>query len=165
MEVMNKIILLILFTLSSCEPVYYYEYVVKNETGRSVKIEGFDRINTSYDIEMDDVETIYIEANSFYSISKQMGYHAEFPGIFQSVQIDSVNIMFDNEKQIVQSCNQPELRICLDEVYRNIMNFESGDYVIEKTGRSSGKIEYRYTYTLTEEDYERAVFIDSLENR
>ena len=153
-----KILLLLL--LSSCEKEYYYEYVVKNNTAYDVSIEGYNRIDISNQRIPDSkstLEIIDIKPFSSYRILKARGFHPDPVGIFNSDEIDSVNIFFNKEKIIVQSCDEPDCRF--SDIERNIMGYDS-EYEKVKTGRSSGEKEYRFTYTITEDDYNRAVSVE-----
>ena len=157
---------ILLLGLNACETVYYYEYSIENETNYSIKIEGYDRFEIVYSNDgltntktrnndyLTEVEIINIQPNSNYSVFKGLGFVAEGQGVFGNVGIDSVNIIFDNQKALVQYCDEESLRNCYFE--RNIMNIDT-EYERVETGRSSGEIEYSFTYTITVADYERAV--------
>lgn len=157
---------ILLLGLGACETVYYYEYSIENETNHSIRIESYDRFEIIYSNDgltytktrnedyLSVVEIININPNSNYSVFKGLGFVGEGQGIFGNVDIDSVNIIFDDQKALVQYCDEESLRNCYFE--RNIMDLDT-EYEKVKTGRSSGEIEYRFTYTITEADYEKAV--------
>lgn len=157
--------LLFILIFSGCEKIYYYEYVIKNETNNYIKIVGYDRFEFIYtqnetiikrnsDLLLES-ESISIDPHSQYSVIKTRGFHAEPEGIFSDIHIDSVNIIFNNNRILTQFCDSyPSLRTC--NVKRNIMGYDS-EYKREKVGRSSREKEYRFTYTITEEDYNNAI--------
>lgn len=71
--------------------------------------------------------------------------------------IDSVTIIFDNQRIIVQYCDEMrELAVC--DIERNIMRDDNEEYFVKTEVE---KRTTRYTYTLTEADYERAVAIEA----
>lgn len=157
---------ILLLGLGACETVYYYEYSIENETNHSIRIESYDRFEIVYSNDgltynktrnenyLSEVEIINIDPNSNYSVFKGLGFVGEGQGVFGNVDIDSVSIVFNNEKFSIQYCDEESLRTCYFE--RNIMDINN-EYEKVKTGRSSGEIEYRFTYTITEADYEKAV--------
>ena len=155
------ILILVVIGTISCEKEYVYEYVIENKTDFDVTIEGYDRFDiqgvkiASYS---ENGEFLSIPPQSNYSVIKARGFHAEPVGVFSTTDIDSVNIIFDDEKIIKQFCNKATLRSC--EIERNIMGYETSSYVRTKFGRSSGENEYRFTYTITEDDYNNAVPIE-----
>ncbi len=152
-----KFVILVFILICGCEKEYYWEYVIQNETNTNVLIKGFDRFDwngnrlSNYN---KSIESIEIEPYESFSVRRALGFQPDTEGIFEDFEIDSVNIIFDNEKVIVQFCNEYSLRVC--ELERNIVAYET-EYVRKKTGRSSNENEYRFTYTLTEEDYNNAV--------
>jgi hypothetical protein len=158
-----KKLLFFLFSclIISCDATYYYEFVIINDTSHSIKIEGFNnKFNTVDTIEdnlLGPIESIDIKSKASFSVLKAKGYHAEPDNIFQNFDIDSVNIVFNNEKIIIQFCESNYLRDC--NIERNILGFDT-EYEKEKNGRSQRHDEYRYTYTITEEDYNNAVPIE-----
>jgi hypothetical protein len=141
--------------LASCEKTWYDEFVIVNSTNHQVLIDAYDT-----DIESELIhESINIAPKGNYSIFKGNGFHGDIPGIFKDDEIDSVRIVFDNNKVIIQSCDYPSGVAC--EFSRNIMNFNNKeDYIVTKRGKSQGIQQYRYTYTITEEDYSNAVPIN-----
>lgn len=162
--------IILLLSLGACETVYYYEYSIENETNHSIRIEGYDRFGIVYSNDgltytktrnedyLSEVEIINISPNSNYSVFKGLGFVGEGQGIFGNVDIDSVNIIFNDQKALVQYCDEESLRNCYFE--RNLMNIDT-EYEKVKTGRSSGEIEYSFTYTLTETDYANAVPLEA----
>ena len=147
------LIVLALITLSSCflRP-WYVEMIVENNTEHEVLIEGF--------YEGEEKEVIAIKPYDNYVHPQDIHPESRRPKqLFMDYHIDSVNIVFDNDKIIVQSCEKDFLQSCLD-IERNIL-----DYGLYYEYEDLGHKKERYTYTITKEDYERAVFIDSLENR
>ncbi len=150
----------LMIMLYSCEKEYYWEYVIQNETNSEILIEGFDRfdwkgnrlINYS-----NPLEEIDIKPDQNFSVRRGRGLDNEPLGIFENFEIDSVNIIFDNKKIIIQVCDEHALSIC--DFERNILAYDT-EYKREKTGRSSGENEYRFIYTITEEDYNNAVPIE-----
>jgi hypothetical protein len=151
--------IIIVISLISFEKEYYWEYKIKNETSHSIKILGFDRFSyLGIRNEIIEAEIITIQPELSFSIVKSRGLYAQPLGIFQNWEVDSVNIVFDNRKVIVQFCNEYDiLELC--PVKRNITAYDT-EYKKENTGKRSGENEYRFTYTITEEDYNNAVEID-----
>lgn len=139
--------ILLLFVLTGCEKVWTVEQIIKNSTWHDIKIETY--------YEGKEREVITIAPNKSYtktSIKEPRNTDDMF--ILQTWWIDSVNIIFDNKKIIIQSCNNSSLMSCPD-VDRNI--FRLGyEYDREEMGTRS----IRYTYTITEEDYNNAVPIE-----
>jgi hypothetical protein len=166
--IFSTVCITLLLTMVSCEKVYYHQYVVQNKTDYSIRIEGYHRFDIGYSKDgriktrnenlLSTVEIIDIKPNSEYAVFKGLGFHAEPQGIFSNADIDSVNIIFNTQKILVQYCNEESLRGC--DIERNIMGIES-EYVRRKIGRSSGEIEYSFTYTITETDYNNALPIEA----
>lgn len=157
---MKYLLLIILFFLVGCEKVYYWEYVILNETNYVITIKGYDRFelnNKRFTDISDSVETIVIQPFQKYAIIRARGFQADPLGIFENMGIDSVNIIFSNEKILVQQCNESSLIDC-ESITKNITDYNN-EYKKEKTGRSSGENEFRFTYFITEEDYNNAVAI------
>ena len=143
------ILALIILALSSCLKLIYYEVVIENNTEHDIKIEGFYNEG--------EIEAISIKPYDSY-VYPQYSAPKDSYRLFQEC-IDSVYITFDNEKVIEQCCTYDDYDSGTCTTEKDII--PSGDYEREDLGYK----ELRYTYTITEEDYERAVFIDSLENR
>lgn len=155
------ILMLMVVAIVGCEKEYVYEYVIENETGFDVTIEGYDRIDIQglmIDNFLENAEFITVSPHSNYSVIKEMGFHAEPVGVFNTTDIDSVNIIFNDKKIIKQFCDKATLRSC--EIERNIMGYETSSYIRTRIGRSSGEKEYRFTYTITEQDYNNAIPIE-----
>lgn len=162
------VIIALLLAMGSCETVYYYQYIIENQTDHLIRIEGYHRFDIGYSKDgiiktrnenlLNTVEIIEIKPHSNYSVFKGLGFHSESQGIFSNANIDSVNIIFNSQKILVQYCNEESLRSCIIE--RNIMNIED-EYEKIKTGRSSGEKEYSFTYIITEADYINALPIEA----
>jgi hypothetical protein len=164
----------LLLTMTSCEKAGYNQYVVQNGTDHSIRIEGYDRfqfvysngVQTSTKTRKKDfkstVEIIAIKPHDAYVVFKGTGFHGEPQGIFSYPdEIDSVNIIFNNQKILVQYCDEESLKsINFCDIERNIMNNEI-EYEKTKIGRSSSEIEYNFTYTITEADYNNALPIEA----
>lgn len=139
----------------SCDPIWFNEYKIVNNTEYNVEIKAFD---TDNDSNLKN-ETIKIEPYSAYSILKADGQSSDFQGVFDNPAVDSVTITFADKRVIIQSCEANYGTACT--FPRNIMNYNNeSNYVKTKRGRSQGHKEYTYTYTITEEDYNNAVPID-----
>jgi hypothetical protein len=145
MKYMKFFFLIFLFT--ACQKLLYVEVIVENDTGHNIQIKAFYRGA--------ELEEVSIEPHGSY-VRPQYIDREGGPDIrlFQDYPVDSVIILFDNQKIIVQSCEQPELVYCYN-IERNILNY-SINYDHEDLGRKK----LRYTYTITEEDYNNAVPID-----
>ena len=139
----------------SCERSWYYEYVIENSTNHEVTIYAFDTDKGS----TVNNETIEIPSKGRYSVLKGNGFDGDYQGVFNTEEIDSVVICFDNSKLLIQSCTHSIGTSC--EFDRNIMNYNNeSDFIKTKRGKSQGHEEYRFTYTITEEDYNNAVPIE-----
>ena len=139
-------------TLSGCGKDYHNTFTVVNNTNKQVRIEGF-AVKWSEKINRFSVysDSILIDANSEFSIQKGMGESRQPQGIFQSGEIDSVNIIFDNQKIIKYSCDD-EYHLCFDK--RNLLNYE------EYFEKNCDEHECTYVYTITDADYESAEIIE-----
>lgn len=149
------------FLILGCEKQYFWSYVVINETDHKIVISGYDRIdmnNIRFDSPDSSLEQITIQPFGQFEILRTRGIGGDPLGIFDNMGIDSVAILFNNEKMLVQKCDEPSLIFC-NSVPRNITDYENV-YERVKTGRSSGENEYRFTYTITEEDYNNALPIE-----
>ena len=147
--------LIIFLLLVQCQPKGSTEYVIVNATAYDVKIKGFERIshfedgNPIYKEEL-FAENIHIPANSQFSSTYFHASGTYQSGAFKRQNVDSVCIVFNQEKIIEQFCEQPlEFGSC--SIVRNIMDFGK-QYIFEQIKKDDG----RYTYTITDEDYERA---------
>lgn len=153
----KRLLSLLLFVfLVSCEKEYAHTYIIKNTSQHDIQITGFDKIG-AYFVANDSSElyseTFKISPNSEFKKVKQAGYHADEQGVFDSSELDSIQIIFDSESIITFACNQPVGINCSGSY--NIMNYED-NYEKVLTGRSSGEEEYTYTFVLAESDYEYA---------
>ena len=148
MKYLKFVIVFLIFIISSCSKSTSYFVFVENNTKYNVQIIGFYNAVK--------IDAILIEPYDVYF--DRLIYYEEPILLFERYhKIDSVNIVFDSNKVIVQSCDLDELRFCSN-IEQNILDFDLS-YEYDKKDNNS------YTYVITDEDYERAVFIDSLENR
>ena len=159
---MKYLTIIILIFLMGCEKEYNWEYVILNETSYTITIKGFDRIDLN-DRRLTEIngsaETIVIQPFQKYEITRARGLHGDPLGVFENMGIDSVSIIFNIEKILIQQCDEPSLTVCSN-IIKNVTDYDN-EYKKEKTGRSSGENEYRFTYTITEEDYNNAVPIEN----
>ncbi len=145
-----------LIMLTSCETEFSNTYIIKNTTNHKILVTGYDK--TGATSVLNDSTTKYVESMSIDAYSevkkiKPAGWHSELQSIFDSFEVDSLTIIFDNLKIITFSCSYPTGISCTGKY--NLMNpRESFEKV--KTGKSSGKDEYTYTYILNESDFEAA---------
>lgn len=154
------IFLITLCILNSCETEFSNTYIIKNNTSYDVLITAYDKVLAFGEIDTTlniSKENIVVEANSEFKVLKQAGYHADTQNFFDNNVYDSIVIVFDFEKIITFSCSEVTARSCSGQY--NLMNYED-NFVKLKIGKSSGKDEYSYTYTITEEDYSNAEPID-----
>ncbi len=153
-----RVVILFLIPIWGCEKDYYWEYKIINQTGYPIQMEGYDCINLSNNARNGNVEdskeVIRIEASGIFTVTRARGINSEPTGIFDNMGIDSVNIIFDSERIIIQYCELTSLSDCT--IPGNIAGYETA-YEKIKTGRSTGENEYRFIYTITEEDYNYAV--------
>ncbi len=132
------------------------QYAIQNNTSHFIIIQySFKPDFDSQEIKKD---TIRIEPNTEYLEYKMSGYHFEAQGIFP-ITTDSVVINFDNKREIIQTCEHFFSDDCTIE--RNIVGYwNAANYTKKVIGRECTDKEYRYTYTITEEDYNNAVPIE-----
>lgn len=149
--------LLLIATMSSCESSWYHEYVIKNDTDYRILIEAYD-VNGTSKKNNTPVDTININAHSYYSVLKGNGFEGEEQGVFKNEQVDSVVIHFDNNRILIFSCGNDYGSACFFD--RNIMNYNNeDDFIKTKKGKSNGNIEYKFTYMITNEDYNNSISI------
>ena len=147
---------LFLIMLTSCETEFSNTYIIKNTTNHKILVTGYDKIGATS--VLNDSATMYTESISIDAYSevkkiKPAGYHSEVQSIFDSSEVDSLTIVFDNLKIITFSCSYPTGMSCTGKY--NLMNYME-NFEKVKTGKSSGKDEYTYTYVLNESDFEAA---------
>jgi hypothetical protein len=132
------------------------EYAIENGTNFFITI--YYRYETFDDVPEIKLDTIEIMPNSEFLGYKMRGFGTDGTRIFP-VTTDSVVIQFDNKKKTVQTCERFFKEECT--VERNIVNYwDESNYTKKVIGGECGTKEYRYTYTITEEDYNNAVPIE-----
>lgn len=160
---MKYLALFIMFFVFNGCTYWYVEVIVENTTEHNIKIEGFytELVFTNeisegvYEGSYEEVRSEVISIQPYASYIQAQNYHPEdsrYYYIFQEEPIDSVYIIFDDEKIIVQSCEEFELGLCGELVDRNILAI--GVYYDRE---DINRKEYHYTYRITEEDYQRAL--------
>lgn len=149
--------IVILFT--SCNKISHDDWVILNDTEYLVAVYAYD---TDREDDLFD-DSFLIQANSEYKVPKgNRGRYWDPPGIF-NWEVDSILIIFDNERIIIQTCDYEVVDDGLlygaaCQFPRNIMDHNNReDYIKTEINRNS----YRYTYTITEADYERAVPVEA----
>jgi len=153
--------ILIVIAYSCCllpaERTWTDEYVIENGTDHTVTI--YYRFTEDIEGTITKLDTIEIMPNSEYIELDRRGFNTDSPGVFPFTT-DSVLIKFDNEKILLQICDGFFKEECM--VERNIVNYWNESNYSKKTiGRGDcGAKEYRYTYTITEKDYDNAVPIE-----
>ena len=138
----------LLLSFIACHKISDVDMVIKNNTNKNIQIEAF--------YEKEKMEVIAIKP--FDSYIRPLRYSPEDgPAlrVFKTDLIDSVNIIFDNEKIIIQSCKESNILDYCWDVERNILDYNQY-YNYEDLGRKN----YKYTYTITKEDYNNAVLIE-----
>ncbi len=151
---MRKLLFVILIctVFTGCKD-YQDTYVVNNKTDKNIQIEGF-AVKWSKLTNRSPIynELIEIQPNSKYIIKKGKGESWEPHGIFKVEDIDSVLIIFNNERLISYSCNSINgVNLCNDT--RNILFYQ------KYYENNCGEHECTYIYTITDEDYDSAVKI------
>jgi len=152
-----------IFVFTGCSTYWHVQVIVENTTGHNIKIEGFytevvfvEEISDGiYEGTYEEVRSEVISIQQYESYFQAQNFHPEDSRdyhLFIEEPIDSVFIIFDDEKVIVQSCGENELGICPELVERNILAI-SLYYDREDIGRK----EYHFTYRIAEEDYNRAL--------
>ena len=153
---------ILLVTAYSCcllpvENTWTDEFAIENGTVHSVTI--YYRFTTDIEGTITKLDTIEIKPNSEYLELDRRGFKTDATGVFP-ITTDSVLIKFDNEKILLQTCERFFSEECM--VERNIVNYwNESNYTKEVIGKGDcGAKEYRYTYTITEEDYNNAIPIE-----
>lgn len=152
-------ILAIVILFTSCNKTWYDDWVILNDTEYLVAVYAYD---TDREDDLFD-DSFVIQPNSEHKVLKgNRGRYWDPPGIF-NWEVDSVAIIFDNERIIIQTCDYEAgddgLRYGVACHFpRNIMDHDNReDYIKTDINRNS----YRFTYTLTQADYERAVALEA----
>ncbi|MBN2300637.1 MAG: hypothetical protein JXC31_05570 [Acholeplasmataceae bacterium] len=136
----------------SCEitDIDYDTYTIKNETNKDVLILAYDKyyyfdsVNVAY---LSDSIVIYAEGQ--YKVEKRTGEDHEPRGYFKSDGVDSVVILFSNQKKLIYVCDKVIGSACFDS--RNIMNWhEYSESTCEKNRGCD------YVYKITNDDYVQA---------
>jgi len=152
MRTLIALIICLSFTLTSCNKVYHNTFIVENKTNKKIRIEGFATVY-SKEINRSSVyfEVFDIQPDSQYLFLKDIGESQQPQGVFEAPHIiDSVNIIFNNERIIKYTCFEPG-HFCFDK--KNILNYE------EYFEKYCGEHECIYTYTITEQEYDSATVI------
>jgi len=155
-----KLLFLIIFTIfNGCLKEKYDTYKIQNQSDHDISILAYDRYFYNNKGEIEQYNTInikdsfYIESYNKYSVNKRIGEVSDDPGIFSEHYVDSVVIIFDNNKRIIFTCKKLYGSSCYDKP--NILNRDTyHDKICEKYGGCD------YTYTFTNEDYENAEVIE-----
>jgi len=155
-----SLIVLVVILATSCDVTYSDEFVIQNDSDYDVRIEAYDCIgyglpneplkrNEDFKEEAMDIE----KGKNFKVLHATRGFHGFDSWSPFKEEVDSIVIVFKNERILIQSCSTS---VSLDgcTIERNITDYEN-EYTREKRNRK----EYRYTYTITNEDYDRAVAI------
>lgn len=148
---------LFLFVFVSCSLFqlnWYNLHTLQNDTEHSIKVIAFERTLPIYDVNkrIDSIYTFTIVPNGKYEVKQRTGEDAFDQTVFQTYSVDSVILIFDNEKALFFSRCDYDNPSCIElKNPLNLNSFES-DCDTRKHGCD-------YTYTITEEDYEMAAFI------
>lgn len=159
-------LLAMILILTGCQGYWYVEVIVENTTGHNIKIEGFytqvvftEEISEGvYEGFYEEVRSEVISIQPYDNYIQPQNFHPEdsrYYYLFLEEPIDSVYIIFDDERIIVQSCEEYELGLCGELVERNILAIGLY-YAREDIDRK----EYHFTYQITDEDYDRALPIN-----
>ncbi len=145
--------LVVMSVLLGCGKDYYNTFLISNNTNYQIQIKGFDRKTLDHINSPMHSETITIQPNSKFSVQKKKnGEDRQFGGIFLSMNIDSVIIIFDSKKIVKYACASEHGGVfCKDK--RNILNFQ------EYYKKECGKNECTYSYTISDTDYDSAEII------
>ena len=147
------LLLQLIFVLCSCETEFSHTYIIDNSTSHKIKIKGYDRVGENSvlnDSTLISSEEILINEFDKFKVVKSAGYHSENQGVFSSSKYDSIIITFDKIKKITFSCRQPTIFECNGKY--NLVNYVE-NFEKVKTGKSSGKDEFTYTFKISELDY------------
>lgn len=158
-------LVVMIFVFTGCSTYWHVQVIVENTTGHNIKIEGYytevvftEEISEGiYEGTYEEVRSEVISMRPYENYIQPQDFHPEdsrYYYLFLEEPIDSVYIIFDNEKIIVQSCEEYELALCWD-VERNIL--ELGVYYEHE---DIDRKEYHLTYRITEDDYNRALPIN-----
>lgn len=125
----SVIFIFLLFVLIGCRS-HYATYELVNDTSFNIEIEAFDsQRNVSSDI-------ISMSPNSTREFSRLSGESTDPRTFFSIDGVDSVNIVFDAKRVLIQTCND----------FRNYMDCSA---IFTST-----------EVTITEEDYKSAIPIE-----
>jgi hypothetical protein len=168
-KLINAFLILTSLSLIACSYSRYaelsefkveYDLVLYNESGYDIKLLAFSQ-NVIYDeINLKNKQKIlkrvsYLpRENGKYNIFNIFKYDENLRGAR-----DSVIIIFDEKRKIIQSCNNKSIDLCPDKTKRLTSIYPHGI----KKGRTKRKFFEEitdlgeYSITLTKEDYDRAV--------
>lgn len=144
------LVTLSLILFNSCLECNYNIYTIENKTAKHIVIEGYAlQLFETGNFDSIHTERIEIKPHSIYSVQRGLGECDEYASIFGDSFIDSVNIIFNNERIDTYVCYD-EPRNCRDR--KNLLSI---DYFTQHKpgGKKPTSI---YTYTITEEDYSTA---------
>ena len=156
-QILKILTIMVLFTACNkdTEKDYTNIFRIENESAYSIDILAYDNYTfeseTEYSYSPSKVTEYSIDAFSFtqFEDTREGGGTESFMG---NPRIDSVVIIFNNEKTLRYSCKQRYLT-CQDE--RNILNvlkFHTKDCPSDN--------KCVYTYTITQVDYDKAELIE-----
>jgi len=156
----NVILYLVLLSFTiSCEITDedYDTYTIKNQTGKTLVVMAYDKYRYSdtiligiYPSSISD--SIHIPPLGQYSTKKRTGEDDEPNGYFKSDGVDSVIILFNNEKRIIYVCDKVISSACFES--KNIMNWHKYSESTCEKNRGCD-----YVYNITKEDYIEAELI------
>lgn len=141
-----------IFVFAACT-YSHVEVIVENTTEHDIKIKAYFTEDV-YGSSNEEVRAEILSIQPYANYIRAQDYHPEdsrYYYLFLEQVIDSVYIIFDDEKRIVQSCKDYELGMCGELVERNILAIGIF-YDREDISRK----EYHFTYQITQEDYDRA---------
>lgn len=103
----NLIFYILLLLLTSCvdQHVDYYDYVMYNQTDKTVKVLGFNAYNYNRTIHFDSAiaaDPIHIEPYGKFKVIRQNGIDSDITKRFYSIKgVDSIRVVFDNERVLI----------------------------------------------------------------
>jgi hypothetical protein len=147
--------IILMSCFSSCESSWFDEYVVKNETNHTIQIIAY--FDNQYSGKLKP-EIHNIAPQKEVITLKSVGFKAQDGGIFINAFADSIQIIFDNNRVITQSCHKaPLINAVGCKIDRNLMRFSNPNYTISSMSyRKGSKRGTRYEYIITEQDYQRS---------
>jgi hypothetical protein len=157
--------LIFIFVLISCEEVGIFRKprwvgVITNDTPYAIKINAYTKSKLEYTLEIPAFKHTEVKLSE-----RQLGLSE---GIFYQGRdtapidlVDSVEIIFDNKKKILQYCGGERLiSLSCDSIKKNLVRiWDKNNQIVNKDGNLFFGYLYKFNITITLEDYKLATEI------